>query len=144
MPTPEATNKELVRRSNDEIWGDGNLALIDDYVADDYVEHNTAYPDPIQGPEGYKENVRMVRAAFPDMDVTTEDLIAEGDKVVARYTITGTHEGAFMGMEPTGETVAVEGISIGRLEDGQVVEGWSNIDVLGMLQQLGAIDPPGT
>lgn len=136
-------NKELVRRSNEEIWDKGNLEYLDDYVAEDYVEHNTASPEPIRGPEGYRQNVEMIRGAFPDMSVTTEDLIAEGDKVVTRYTIRGTHEGELMGIEPTGNEVEIEGVSIGKLEDGKVVEGWSNIDVMGMMTQLGVVDPPG-
>lgn len=143
MMTPNETqNKELVRRSNEEIWGKGNLDFIDGYVAEDYIEHNTASPEPIRGPDGYKENVRMVRSAFPDLEVTTEDLIAEGNKVVTRYTLTGTHQGQIMGIEPTGQEVEVEGISIGKIEDGQVVEGWTNIDVMGMMQQLGVVDSP--
>lgn len=139
----EAENKELVRRSNDKIWGAGDLEILEEYVAEDYIEYNTASPEPIRGPEGYRANVQMVRAAFPDLDVTTEDLIAEGDKVVTRYTLTGTHEGELMGIEPTGKRVEIEGISIGKIEDGKVVEGWSNIDVMGMMQQLGVVEPPG-
>ena len=135
-------NKNLVRRSNDELWDEGNLEIIDEYVAEGYVEYNTASPEPIRGPEGYRENVEMVRAAFPDLDVTTEDLIAEGDKVATRYTLRGTHQGQLMGIEPTGKEVEIEGISIGRLEDGRVVEGWSNIDVFGMMQQLGMVESP--
>lgn len=136
-------NKELVRRSNDEIWGKGNLDILHEYVAEDYVEYNTASPEPIRGPEGYRENVEMVRSAFPDLEVSTEDLIADGDKVVSRYKLTGTHDGPLMGIEPTGTEVEFEGISIGRLEDGKVVEGWSNIDVFGMMQQLGVVGQPG-
>jgi steroid delta-isomerase-like uncharacterized protein len=136
-------NKELVRRSNEELWEEGNLGFLDEYVADDYVEHNTASPRPIRGPEGYEENVRMVRSAFPDLEVTTEDLIAEGDKVVTRYTLRGTHEGSMMGIEPTGEEIEIEGISIGKFEDGKIVEGWSNIDLMGMMQQIGVVEPPG-
>ncbi len=143
MASTEETNKELVRRSNAEIWGEGNLEMLDEYVAEDYVEYNTASPEPIRGPEGYRENVEMVRSAFPDLEVTTEDVIAEGDKVVTRYTLRGTHQNEFMGIGPTGNEVEIEGISIGRLEDGQVVEGWSNIDVMGMMQQLGVVEPPG-
>lgn len=87
--------------------------------------------------------MRMVRSAFPDLAVTTEDLIAEDDRVLTRYTLEGTHEGEFMGIEPTGAEVEVEGMSIGRIEDGKVVEGWTNMDVLGMLVQLGVVEPPG-
>lgn len=139
----ETRIKDLVRRSNEEIWGEGNLEVIDEYVADGYVEHNTAHPEQIHGPEGYKENVRMVRRAFPDLDVTTEDLIVEDETVVTRYTLTGTHEGPLLGIEPTGREVDIEGISIGKFEDDRVVEGWSNIDVFGMMQQLDVVDRPG-
>lgn len=143
MATIQEENKELVRRSNAELWGEGNLDIIDEYVAEEYVEYNTASPEPIRGREGYRENVKRVRSAFPDLDVTAEDLVAEGDKVVTRYTITGTHDGPLMGIDPTGNKVEFEGISIGRLKDGQVVEGWSIIDVFGLMQQLGVIEPPG-
>jgi len=139
MSTQGVNNKKLAQRSNEKLWGEGNLEIIDEYVAEDYVEYNTASPEPIRGKEGYRENVEMVHRAFPDLEVTTKDLIAEDDKVVTRYTLTGTHEGQLMGIEPTGNEVEVEGISIGRLEDGQVVEGWSNIDVMGMMQQLGVV-----
>lgn len=142
MTTPEE-HKELVRRSNEEVWDRGNLGFLDNYVAEEYVEHNSASPEPIRGLDGYRQNVERVRGAFPDLSVTTEDLIAEGNKVVTRYTITGTHENEFMGIEPTGNKIEIEGISIGKFVDGRVVEGWSNIDVLGMLQQLGVIEPPG-
>lgn len=142
MPT-ETDLKELVRRSNEAVWDQGDLSHLDGYVAEDYVEHNSASPEPIRGPEGYRQNVEMVREAFPDLSVTTEDLIAEDDRVATRYTLRGTHENAFMGIEPTGNRIEIEGISIGRFEDGQVVEGWSNIDVMGMMQQLGVVDPPG-
>lgn len=144
MTTTQAENKELVRRSNDELWDEGNLDFIEGYVAEDYVEYNTASPAPIRGPDGYRQNVELVRSAFPDLEVTTEDLIAEGDKVVTRYTLTGTHEGPLMGIEPTGKKIEIEGISIGRFEDGQVVEGWSNIDVFGMMQQLGVFEGAGS
>lgn len=143
MATTETEIKDLVRRSNDEIWGEGNLDAIDGYVAEDYVEHNTASPEPIRGPEGYRRNVERVRTAFPDLEVTTGHLVAEGDTVVTRYTLTGTHEGPLMGVEPTGNRVEVSGISIGEFEDGELVEGWSNVDVFGMLRQLGVVDAPG-
>lgn len=132
-------NKGLVRRINEEAWGEGNLDLIDEHVAEDYVEHNNASPEPIRGPEGYKENVRMIRNAFPDMDVTTDHLIAEGDLVVNHYTITGTHEGPLTGIEPTGAEVTFSGMAIIRFEDGKIVEDWGNVDLFGLMQQIGAI-----
>lgn len=134
--------KELVRRSNEEVWAQGKLDVLDEYVAADYIEHNTAMPEPIRGPAGYKRNVRKVREAFPDLSVRTDDLIGEGNRVVTRFTLTGTHENEFMGIEPTGESVEIQGISIGSFDDGTLVEGWTNVDVMGLMQQLGAVEPP--
>lgn len=139
----KAELKDLMRRVNDELWSKGNLDFIDDYVAEDYVEHNTAVPEPIRGPDGYRENVEMVHSAFSDVEVTTEHLIAEDNKVVNHWTITATHDGPFMGLDPTGKEVQFSGISIGEIEDGKVVKGWSNVDVLGLMQQLGAVEGPG-
>lgn len=142
MTTTTTTNRDIQRRMIEDVWGDGELGLIDEFVADDYVEHNTAAPDDIRGPEGYRENVEMVRAAFPDMDVRTENLVAEGERVGYQYTIVGTHEGPLMGIEPTGKTIEIAGMGLAQFDDGQLVESWSNVDVLGMMQQLGVVDPP--
>lgn len=131
-------NKEILRRLNEETWAEGTLGLVDELVADDYVEHNTASPEPIRGPDGYKENVEMVRAAFPDMDVALEHVIGERDTVAYHYTITGTHQGPLMGIEPTGVEVAFSGMGIARVEDGELVESWSNVDLAGLMDQLGA------
>lgn len=130
-------NKRIARRLNDEVWGEGNLDLIDEFVAEEYVEHNTASPEDIHGREGYRENVRMVREAFPDMDVTLHDVIAEGDGVVTHYTITGTHDGPLMGIEPTGAEIEFSGMAIARIEDGKLVEDWSQVDLYGLMGQLG-------
>lgn len=143
MATTDEAPKEIIRRMNDLVWDDGQLTLIDEYVAADYVEHNTASPQDIQGPEGYRDNVEMVRAAFPDMDLVTEDLIAAGDKVVYRYSIVGTHQGALMGIEPTGRNVEIAGMGIARFEEGMLVESWSNVDIFGLMAQLGVVELPG-
>lgn len=135
--------EEIVRRMNDEVWGEANLELVDEYVSADYVEHNTASPEPLRGPDGYKDNVRMLHDAFSDVEVTTEHLFAEGEKVVNHYTITGTHDGPFMGLEPTGIEVRISGISIGQIDAGKVVAGWTVADTMGLLQQLGAVEAPG-
>lgn len=143
MTTTETEHKDIVRRMNEEVWGDGDLALIDEFVADDYVEHNTASPEDIRGPAGYKENVEMFHAAFSDVTVTTEHLIAEEDKVVNHYTIEAVNDGPFMGIEPTGTEVSVSGIALAVFQDGQIVEDWSNVDVFGLMQQLGLVESPG-
>ena len=140
--TTEAENKELARTYAQEVISEGNLDLVDELFADDYVEYNSALPEPIHGPEGVKEYVMTLRSAVPDIDCAVEDLIAEDDMVVRRDRATGTHEGGFMGVEAKGEAV-VEGHHIHRIEDGQFVESWAQNDVMGLLVQLGAIEPPG-
>jgi steroid delta-isomerase-like uncharacterized protein len=139
----QAENKEIARKYPEEVISKGNLDLIDEIIADDYVEHNSAVPEPIHGPDGVKEYVSMLRTAVPDIHCGVEDLIAEGDMVVRRDRATGTHEGEFMGIEPTGKEIVVEGIHIHRIEDGQIVETWAQTDVMGAMQQLGAFEPPG-
>lgn len=136
MTTPEE-NKEIVRRL-DAIW-QGDLEIVDELVAEDFFNHNPIVPDAPPGPEGFKQNVSALRTAFPDIDFTTEEIIAEGDKVVFRAVGHGTHEGKLMGVEPTGREVELSGIVIFRIGDGQVVERWAQFDTMGMLRQIGAL-----
>lgn len=141
--TREAENKTLVRRYPEEVISQGDLELIDELFADDYVEHNSAVPEPIRGPEGVREYVTMLRTAVPDIDCGVEELIAEGDLVVRRDRATGTVEGEFMGVDGRGRSAVVEGHHIHRIEDGQIVESWGQNDMLGLMRQLGAVDLPG-
>ena len=134
-------NKTVVRRLLDAING-GDLAVANDLVAPEYVDHS-APPGYPRGPEGFKSTIAMFRAAFPDFHWTLEDLMGEGDKVAIRVTARGTHHGELMGIAPTGKHVEVTGIGIYRLTDGKVAEAWVNRDLLGLLQQLGAIPTPG-
>lgn len=136
MTTTETENKALMRRDVEAVFNGGDLDLIDEYVADDYVGHTSA-PEDTHGPEGVREYVRMVRSAFPDLEVIIEDLIAEGDLVCRRTRFTGTHQGEFMGIEPTGNAVDVAGAVIYRIRDGQVVESWGLNDMMGLMEQLG-------
>ncbi len=135
-------NKALVRRDLEEVWSQGKLDVIDEIFAADYVGHMPGSPD-IHGPEEDKQYVTIYRIAFPDMQLTIEEMIAEGDKVAVRWTFTGTHKGELMGIPPTGVQVAMTGISIGRFAGGKFVEGWDYADALGMFQQLGAVPPLG-
>jgi steroid delta-isomerase-like uncharacterized protein len=139
MSTEE--NKALVRRFDEEVWGKGNLAVADELLATNFVLHA---PPPEVAPdlEGYKQWVSTARTAFPDLQTTIEDMIAEGDKVVTRWTVRGTHKGEIMGIAPTGKQVTMTGISIDRIEGGKIVEEWNEMDMLGMMQQLGAVPPP--
>lgn len=134
-------NKKLVRRLIEEVWNRGNFAVADELVASDYVGHTQ--PDETYGPEGYKQFFATLREAFPDLQFTVEDQIAEGDRVVTRWTARGTHQGEFQGIPPTGKQASVTGITVKRLANGKLVEGWTNADMLGLLQQLEAVPAPG-
>lgn len=139
----QEANKEIARQYPEAIISRGELDLIDELFADDYVEYNSAVPEPIRGPDGVREYVSMLRAAVPDIECGVEDLIAEGDMVVRRDRATGTVEGVFMGIEPTGTAAVVEGNHVHRIEDGQFVESWAQNDMLGLLQQLDVVELPG-
>jgi steroid delta-isomerase-like uncharacterized protein len=135
-------NKALVHRLYEE-WNKGKeaaMAAIEELYAPAYVWHSTGvFPD--MDLAGMKQMTPAFFTAFPDLHYTLEDLIAEGDKVAARFTLRGTHQGDFLGMPPTGKQVSVTGIEIDRIEDDKVVESWANSDALGLMQQLGAIPP---
>jgi steroid delta-isomerase-like uncharacterized protein len=140
MSEPEQ-NKMLVRRGIEEIYNRGNLAVVDEVAARDFVIH---LPDAdIHGPDGAKQYVAALRGAFPDLHIAIDDQVAEGDKVVTRWSARGTHTGAFQGIPPTGKQGRMTGIDIDRIADGKVVECWVNSDDLGLLQQLGVIPMPG-
>lgn len=134
--TTEA-NLESVRREFEEAWNSGNLDLIDELYADEYVGHSTTRD--IEGPEGRKQYIGMFRAAFSDGEIEVEDLLAADDKVVARYSWHGTHDGELLGIGPTGNQVDVGSIAITRFEDGKVAEHWINGDMYGLMKQLGAV-----
>jgi len=135
-------NKSIVRRWVEEGWNKGNLAVIDQVYAPNFVQHE---PSPMQvtSSEALKQYVGGYLAAFPDLHFTIDDLVAEGDKVVWRFTSTGTQTGPFIGMPATGKTGNITGLVMFRLENSRIVEGWVNIDTLGLLQQLGVIPMPG-
>ena len=133
-------NKDLARRFMEEAYNKGNVDFIDEVVASDYVAHDPNRPEGTGGgTDGAKQFVEMYRSAFPDLQMTVEDLIAEGDKVVVRWTARGTHQGELMGIPPSGNRVEVTGINVDRIEGGKFMETWSNYDALGMMQQIGAV-----
>ncbi len=134
-------NKALVRRVYEEIHNKGNFAAVDELVAINFIDHN-APPEISPGPEGIKQTFTMFRNAFPDLNVTVEDMIAEGDKVVARITLRGTHKGEFMGIAPTGKQIKLATIDIVRIAGGKIAERWGVGDNLGMMEQLGVIPAP--
>jgi predicted ester cyclase len=136
MSTEE--NKAMMRRFS-EVMNTGIVDHLDEILAADFVWHNTGR----RGAEAMKRHVIGFRAIFADTHLVIEDMIAEADKVVARLTASGTHKGAFSGIQPTGKKVTWTAIVIGRCSGGKLVEMWSNEDALGRLQQLGVeLVPP--
>jgi steroid delta-isomerase-like uncharacterized protein len=135
--TAEA-NTANARRILEEAWNQGNLSLLDEIGAPDYVEHDLATHEELYGLDANKERVRGYRAAIPDLHVTIEDLIASGDKVVTRWRASGTNEGELMGNPPTHRYAEFTGISIDRFDaDGRLAETWDQWDVMSFMQQLG-------
>jgi steroid delta-isomerase-like uncharacterized protein len=139
MSTEE--NKALVRRWFEET-DKGNEAIVDELCAADYVDHSPPLPGMPEGSEGVRQANAALRAAFPDTVHTIEDQIAEGDKVVTRLRGRATFLGEILGIPPHGKVVEITGIAIHRIADGKLVEHWANADLLGFMQQLGAIPTP--
>lgn len=137
---PDA-NKALVRRFFEEVWSTGDLSLRDEFLAADYRGHLAGAEQPIDR-NGWTGWFQGFRAAFPDARFTVEDMIAEGDRVAARLTMRGTHLGPMNGVPATGRAVVVTGMSIERVENGRIAEGWNQNDALGLLGQLGLLPPP--
>lgn len=133
-------NKMIARQVFEDIQSQGNIELIDQIIASDYVGHTP--PQEFHGPEGAKQFTLMLRNAFPDLEVSVKDQIAEGDKVVTRWTAQGTHQGEFMAIPATGKPIRIAGVTIFRVAQGKLLEGWNNPDLLSMLQQIGALPTP--
>ena len=130
-------NKELIRRYYDEVLNGGDLELLDELAAPDYVE-NDPFPDQRTGRVGLKDRVTILRTAFTQR-WTVEDVVAEGDKVAARWTSTGTHTGDFMATAATGRAFTVAGVDFYRITDLKMAEHWHVVDMLGLMQQLGLL-----
>lgn len=141
MATTVESNKDLVRRDIEQIWNDEQYEVIEELYADDFVHHDPAFPGEIRGPSGQAEFVRTYKTAFPG-SITIEELVSEGNFVTVRWTGRATHEGSFMGVEPTHNDIEMSGMTLARVEDGQAIEMWSQYDALGLMGQIGAIEPP--
>lgn len=139
MSTEE--NKALTRRFYEEVFNNKHMSGVDSFVAPHLIDHSRP-PGAPGGIEGAKQTITMLLAAVPDLHYTLEDLIAEGDRVAVRYTISGTHLGTSLGMPPTGKRFTMPGVTLLRLEGGKAVEVWIVMDQLSMLQQLGLAPAP--
>ncbi len=132
-------NKFVIRRSFEELWNKGNLSLADELFTPNYAHHDPSTPDFGRGPESEKKRATLNRTAFPDLQLTIEDIIAEGQTVMARWSCRGTHKGDLSGIAPTGKQVTISGVSVARFTNGKMVEGWVNWDALGLMRQLGVV-----
>jgi steroid delta-isomerase-like uncharacterized protein len=132
-------NKAIVRRLFEELWNKGNLSLADQLFTPNYTHHDSSSPDFGHGPEGERKRATLYRNAFPDLRLTIEDLIAEGDTVMARWSGHGTHKGDLNGIAPTGKHVTISGVTIVRCVNAKLSEGYVNWDALGLMQQLGVV-----
>ena len=130
-------NKAIFRRYVEEIWNQGKLAVIDELVAPTMIVHFPGFET--KGLEEYRQSFTLFRTAFPDLHSTIEHVVAEGDMVATRWVNRATHKGTYMGIAPTGKPVSWTSTSIYRIADGKIEESWSDMDSLGLLQQLGVV-----
>ena len=133
-------NKEKVRRIVEEAINKGEMDVVNEAISEKYVYHVPG--NEVIGPDGFKLYIAMMRAALPDLKMTINAMIAEGDLVASRFTVSGTHHGDFMGVAPTGNKVTISEAIFIRFEGGKEVEAWPYADTLSIYQQLGA-SPPG-
>jgi steroid delta-isomerase-like uncharacterized protein len=133
-----ADYKEMARRWFAEVMNEGNEDVIDEICASNFVDHD---PLPGTGPdrEGLHDFVKQVRSAFPDLETTVDDMLADGDEIAVRSTFRGTHQGDFMGIAATGKKVEVANYDFVRMENDQAVEHWGTIDSAALMEQLGAV-----
>lgn len=143
MSTTAERNEELLREYVVECWERGNLDRLDEFVSADYVEHNPAMPHEIEGIDGHRANIEQYRRTFPDMSVDLELVVADERYTAQLIRGRGTHDGEFMGVPATGTTVEFMGAGFTEWEGGKMVEDWSVIDVLSIMQQLGVVESPG-
>lgn len=138
----EQKNMDVAREFVDKVFNNGDTAFASQHTAANFVEHN---PTPGQGPgaEGFNKGVVEFRNGFPDLHITIDDMMAKGDKVIIRSTMTGTNKGAMMGMPATNKPVKVEGIDIIRIVDGKQTEHWGQYDAMAMMTQMGMMPPMG-
>ena len=132
------TNKIVMHRFL-EFINTASEMLAQELISPDAIFHVPGHPEPMRGPAGYLAIIGMMRGGFPDIQWTLEEMVAEGDKVAARFTMRGTHRGTFFGVPPTEKTIAVQAMNIYRLSGGQFVEEHGQPDMLGLLQQIGAV-----
>lgn len=136
-----ARTHSTVSRIYEEVFNTGQFEQIDTLIAAEYIDHNPIGPGGESGIEGFKQTVRALRFAFPDLRFTVQQMIVNGDTVVTRTTMEGTHKNSFMGLDPTEKPVTISGFDIFRIDDGLVVERWGTLDGLTLMQQMDVFIP---
>jgi|SRR5215207_5477950 len=137
------TNKAIARRFLEEAWNKGNLAVLDEIIAENHFNKGpSTLPESPAGPTGAKQAVALYRNAFPDIHFTIDEQLAEGENVLTRWTADGTQTGELQGLPATGKSATVTGIAIDRIVNGKIAESWGLFDYFAMMQQLGVIPAP--
>lgn len=135
-------NVELIQRWFEEVWNKGRVEAIDEMLAEDAIVHGLgSQGGELSGPAGFKPFFETLRAAFPDIRVHIDDTVAEGDKVAARWVARMTHQGDQLGFAASGQSAEITGMTIARIENRKIKEGWNNWDLMGLMQQLGVVSP---
>jgi steroid delta-isomerase-like uncharacterized protein len=132
-------NKQLVQSFIRELFTEGDLGAVDRYLSPNLINHDSPFPGAPEGPEGMRRAAQVYREALPDWHSDVEELVAEGDIVVERFTASGTHRGELLGVKPTGRTLKLRGIQMFRIEHDKIVERWGRLDEVGLMRQLGLI-----
>jgi steroid delta-isomerase-like uncharacterized protein len=140
---PATANKQLVDAFIQALFTDGDLGAVDRYLDPNMVNHDPPFPGAPDGPEGMRQAAAMFREALPDWHSEVEQLVAEGDTVVERFTASGTHRGELMGVPGTGNVIVLRGIQMFRVKGDKIVERWGRLDEIGLLRQLGLVPAAG-
>ncbi len=135
----QTNNAKLIKRYFEEVWNRGQLDVLDEIIAADYVNHTPGLPNPIPGPTGLKPIVAAIRKAFPDLKYVIENMVVSDDQVAVQTTMHGTHTGDFFGISPTHKVIKVSQMQIERITNYKIVEHWRITDELSLLKQLGQI-----
>jgi steroid delta-isomerase-like uncharacterized protein len=138
-----ADNKAIVRRLYEEVWNKRRIELVDEIISPSHALHDPNVSGSAIGPEAYKRQVTLFVTSFPDLRFSIEDVVAEKEKLVVAWTISGTHKREFMGIPATNKKVSFDGITINHIVNGKIMDSYVSWDALGMLQQLGAAPPLG-
>lgn len=139
---PQARGRRLVRRFFDDVFNERRHDAAAEVLASDFVAHHPAFPEGIRGVDGVMQTAAVFREGFSDLRYEVDDLVAEGDRVACRWTARGTHDGVFMGVPASGRPAVFVGCDIFRVADDRLVEAWVVSDLLGVMQQIGALPTP--